>query len=188
MFRIPVILIENLLGFGAAIVVESIQQAAQDEGVFVTWRSLLGPGDDLLEGLAPAVELSGCGDLLQARDAGLSHRRRRGRLSGQRQGRRRFPQMAETLGIAGHGGVQDLADLATEHGVLVNEVAAMAPQELQGAIVVGPGGFEQTEAVGGGAEDGRQIRVVGLTPAAAGWRYCLEVNGWTRRVSKPAWR
>jgi hypothetical protein len=40
--------------------------------------------------------------------------------------------MAEALGVAGHGGVEDLADLAAEQSVFVDEIAAVPTEELQG--------------------------------------------------------
>jgi hypothetical protein len=58
--------------------------------------------------------------------------------------------------------MKDFTDLTLQDRVLVDQVAALAAEELDGDVQVGPGGFEETEAVGGGAPDGGQVGVVGL--------------------------
>src|SRR5262249_24016218 len=54
--------------------------------------------------------------------------------------------------------------------------------ELDGEVVVGPGRFEQAEAVGGGAPDGGQVGVVGLVAGIGGvavlvWREGVDQAG-----------
>src|SRR5262249_60463393 len=84
---------------------------------------------------------------------------------------------AEALGVAGHGGLEDFADLALQRGVLVHQVAAVAAQQLDRPVVVGPGRLPQAEAVGGGAADGGQVGVVGLVARVGGLAVLLGGEG-----------
>ena len=94
--------------------------------------------------------------------------------------------------------MQDFTDLTLQHGVLVHQVAAMAAEQLQGDVGVGPGRFEQAEAVGGGPPDGGQVGVVGLVAGVGGLAVLLGGEGmdqsgleaglaWRMR-SKAAWK
>ena len=96
--------------------------------------------------------------------AGLAERVGRREVAGQFQRDGTLPEVAEALGVARQGGVQDFANLTTQAAGLVHEVAAMAAEELQRDIQRGPVGFAQTEAVGGGPKERRQVGVVGLVP------------------------
>ena len=62
--------LENLLVFMQAIVVEGGEDAAEFEGVRAGGRCLLGPGEDLVKGLAAAAQAGVRGDVLQARQTG----------------------------------------------------------------------------------------------------------------------
>jgi hypothetical protein len=72
------------------------------------------------------------------------------------------PELVEAGGIAGHGGIEVFADLAGEGGSLVDQVAAMADEELQLPPRFLGRGFEECEAVDGRALDGGEIGVAGL--------------------------
>ena len=50
--------------------------------------------------------------------------------------------------------MKDFADLTLQDRVLVHQVAAVAAEQLQSDVGVGPSRFEQAEAVSGGAPDG----------------------------------
>jgi len=73
--------------------------------------------------------------------------------------------------------MQDLADLAVEGGVLIDEIAAMAPQHLQGEIVIGPHGIDQTESLGGSAKDPCEIGIIGLIVRVGGLTIVLGGEG-----------
>src|SRR5580704_8656303 len=64
-------------------------------------------------------------------------------------GDRAVPELVEASGEAGYDGFEVLADLAVEGGALLDQVAAMADQELQGGPGLVAGGFEQGAAVAG---------------------------------------
>src|SRR5712692_852494 len=151
--------LEDLPGFGEAIVVEGAEDALQVGHVAVARRRLLGPGEHLVQGVAADDDRGRGGAAVQAFQSGLAHGLGGGEVPGQDQWAGRLPRVAEALGVAGHGGVQGLADLTAQQGGLVDEVAAVA---VEGDIVVRPGGFDQAEAVGAGAEDGGEVGVIGL--------------------------
>ena len=87
------------------------------------------------------------------------------------------PEVAEAFGVAGHGGMEDFTDLTLEHGVLVHQVAAMAAEQLDRQVVVGPGRFQQSEAVRGGAPEGGQVGVVGFVAGVGGLAVVLGGEG-----------
>jgi hypothetical protein len=58
--------------------------------------------------------------------------------------------------------VLSFSDVNGSAAPILNQVAAMAVEQLDGDVVVGPGRFEQTEAMRSGAPDVGQIGVVGL--------------------------
>src|SRR5437588_192469 len=74
----------------------------------------------------------------------------------------------EKFGIARHELVEGFLDLATEDGVFVDQVAALAAELLELEEVVRPGGLEQSEAVDGGAKNGSEVYVVGLVIRVGG--------------------
>ncbi len=85
--------------------------------------------------------------------------------------------MTEALGVAGHGGMKEFTDLTLEYSVLVDQVAAVAAEQLDGEVVVGPGRFGEAEALGGGAEDGGQVGVVGFVAGVGGLAILLGGEG-----------
>jgi hypothetical protein len=85
--------------------------------------------------------------------------------------------MTEALGIARHEGVQEFLDLTKELGAFINEIAAMASQQLDSAVGFGPSRFEQTEAMGGRAEDGGEIGVVSFVAGIGGLAILLGGEG-----------
>src|SRR5262245_40965928 len=113
----------------------------------------------------------------QAGPAGLAECRGRREVAGQFQGDGALPEVAEARGGARQGGVQDFANLTTQDAGFVHEVAAMTAEQLQRDIQSGPVRFAQTEAVGGSAEDGRQVRVIGLVPRVGGLAVLLGGEG-----------
>src|SRR5260370_15415068 len=122
-----------------------------------------------MQRLAAAPELGVGSDLLQAGQAGLTHRLGRRGVAGEDHGGGAVvPEMTEALGVAGHGGMKEFTDLTLEYSVLVDQVAAVAAEELDGEVVVGPGRFGEAEALGGGAEDGGQVGVVGFVAGVGG--------------------
>ena len=128
---------------------------------------MLGPGENLVEGLAAAIELGVIGQASQAGHAQVEDGLGRHGPPRQRQCRC-FEEVAEDLLVAGHDRVQGLADLATQHTGFVDEVAAMAAQQLDAAVQIGPYRFEQSEALSGGSEDAAQVGVVGLVVGIGG--------------------
>ena len=88
---------------------------------------------------------------------------------GQTQGCGCFEEVrAEAVGVTGHEEMEHFADLAAEDGIFLYELAALAGEHLELLVVVGPVRFQQAEAVDRGAEDGRQIGVVGLVARIGG--------------------
>src|ERR1700732_296087 len=65
--------LENLLGFGAAIVIESVKDAAQISTVMMAGWGLLGPGEQLVQGLAATDDLVLGNHLLQSLKPSLTH-------------------------------------------------------------------------------------------------------------------
>src|SRR5215471_21203540 len=94
-------------------------------------RSIVGPGEDLGQSRATTAEVALGEQALQASLAGGTDRWGRTGEARQRHGGSALPELEEALGVAGHGGVQQLADLAAQDGVLVDQVAALPDQKLQ---------------------------------------------------------
>ena len=165
-------------GFGEAVVVEADKDAAPIQDVARRRRGLFGPGEDFVQGLGSATQAGLVGDLLQTGNALLTHRIGRGGVTGEDERRGAVvPEVAEEFRVAGHGGMKDFTDLTLQDGVLVDQVAAMAAEQLDGEVVIGPGRFEQAEAVGGGPPDGGQVGVVGLVAGVGGLTVLLGREG-----------
>src|SRR5262245_3023993 len=76
--------------------------------------------------------------------------------------------LAEELGVAGHGGMELLADLALQLAGLVHQIAAVSAEQLHMEILGRPRRLDEAEAVDGGAKDGGQVAVVGLVVGIGG--------------------
>jgi hypothetical protein len=73
--------------------------------------------------------------------------------------------------------MEDFTDLTTQHRVFIDQVAPVPAEELQGQVLLGPGGLEQAEAVGAGTEDGGEVGVVGLVVGVGGLAVLLGGEG-----------
>jgi len=88
-----------------------------------------------------------------------------------------LPEFVEAGGIAGHGRLEVVANLAVEGRALADQVAAVADDELQG----GPGfvarRFEQSATGDGSPVDGGQVGVVGFVAGIDGLTVLLGDEG-----------
>ena len=95
-------------------------------------------------------------------------------------------KISSNTAVAGQEHLEMLEDLAAEHRLLADQVAAMAGQELEpGVGRLGRGDGRPKPLTAARWMAARSVSSV-LLPGSAGWRNCLEVKGWTRRASNPA--
>ncbi len=144
----------NFLGFVQAVVVEGQGDLAMTGGGGVRRRRVRRPGEDrvqraLLELNPPLAQESA-----QTGWARLAQGLGRIEVADEQHGHVALPEVGETGGVAGEGGIEVLAQLTADRGTLVDEIAAMADRQLQFAVKGIAGRFHQGEAVDGGAMDG----------------------------------
>jgi hypothetical protein len=90
---------------------------------------------DFVEGHFLAAKPGSGGDLSQTRQADVEDFLGRSGVPGKDQrGRTTFPEVAETLGVPRHGRMEDFADLTAQDRSFFHEIAAVAAQELDGAV------------------------------------------------------
>ena len=127
-----------------------------------------GPGEDLLQGRPVGPDAGLADPPGQAGQAVGEDRGGRAELPGDQERRLGVEDIVEHVGVSWHNHIEMLEDLAAERRRLVDQVAAVAGQELDPGIVRLGGGIEQAEAVDRGAMDGRQVGVVGLVAGIGG--------------------
>lgn len=121
---------QHVLGFALSIVVEGQGEAAVLGGAAVRGSGRLGPVENLDEGALMELASGQAEATVASFASGRENVRGASELAAQRPGAVALPELAEAVGQTGKGGVAVFADLAAEGTGFVDEVAALAYDEL----------------------------------------------------------
>ena len=164
----------DLLGFGTPVDEQGLPDAGHHRGQWISEYGIGGPGQNAFdrggsEGTALLFEPAGdpgdsgfeqglmsasvCGDELQDQQSdGMDPEVRVGKESA----------------VTRQAAFEVMPNLTLQPGPLVDEIASMTHEELQGLVAWSPGLSEQPKAIDGRAEDGDEVMVIGFDIAMFG--------------------